>query len=1355
MNKLKQYERILEKVIIKFGITFEDRENALEVIEVIKENDLTISMINVYPEILKIKASKVSNIVSEFLKIGLPVSILEKNPVVIEKTNASRVNKIKNTIEKLGYDLKILEKYPEIIAVGKDTNIEMIVKVFEKKDINKKYFETAGDVLAYSDAKDVEKILDILEKNNLLKNVLKKNPKVFYQNTPEVVEDIIELYKNPREKLGLGILKSNLEILSETTKVRIQAIMNMLERHGITQKVLVKEPSIVYKNETKDIEYIINTLKSKNIEKTQFLSIAQVLAYDDLELKRLITKIDFYTIGQEYFGNILATNPELVINSEIKNIREYIEQIEKGRLSKDIVTINPNILIGNDAFTVEKIVNNLEKIGQEQYYVEHPEILMVKNPEVIISVYEKLQKDIMNNSTLGTIDELIDDSSIFIKADILGLENIEFQIDKIETKEIKELEKTEELKEEEYEEVIDEIVEENTYGDEENIISITNENEEIENEKVSESYAKYEDIDMKNITKYLIENNIQFNKETLETLKIEYTNALRNVKMLNQINIDVLNNEFVLALPYEKVEKNIDVLIENNLVEALKISSKVLIVNPVTLENRINYLKENNIELDITKLEVSDDRFNTIYNTTEEKIEEASENVYLAQEMIDSPYTDFLNRSNEILETESERQLFDKLFEKILDLGILKDFTYIKEGYSYSVFKIKRNLVKLIANVEATITISNLTKTDELYFKSLAIIGNKVMSEVEAEKICKAVITGVRELDKVNEVTVVENTETNNISKIDINEVESNNILSSESEESNLETPEIKEETLNEEFKLDEVISKEEETENINKIYDEIDEELEALLGQTTKEDEEIARLEREIAELEQKNKDLSNIYGIGTENISLNENENLNINTAEKEITKIGVEQDQNNILTPKNIENIEEKEVGVEVSKTEEPKEVTKIVVDSEILNEYKTTNVNSNKIDNSGYKRISTSEITQMKQKLESMSKSFRNFSKELSDREFEEEARKARAEKEKISEIIKRRQEKELIELRRKTQLLEEKRKLEEEKRKIEAENKRIEEEQKLQREKELLEEKIRLEAERIANEKLEKLKQENELKLKIEEEAQKLIKLQLEEENSKKEEEAKKLLELQKEKEEKAKIELELKEKIRKELEEKAKQEELLKKQMESQQASEKLQTPIVNIRHEIPNTNVVQDSVYNMKQTADSIDSIDNINSMYKEVTLDNINNFNQVSNTNTYQNDLNNTKDRIKEQFDINNQRKENGYVQNTNSYNNTNNQFNNPINPNANMQTNMENRTGNYQNDVLNRMQSTNNYMGNETFNRTINAYYNPNQKPFFDIDDYGYILNEVNDQELKRMQSEMNELYKREKNNGYYEQ
>ena len=32
--------------------------------------------------------------------------------------------------------------------------------------------------------------------------------------------------------------------------------------------------------------------------------------------------------------------------------------------------------------------------------------------------------------------------------------------------------------------------------------------------------------------------------------------------------------------------------------------------------------------------------------------------------------------------------------------------------------------------------------------------------------------------------------------------------------------------------------------------------------------------------------------------------------------------------------------------------------------------------------------------------------------------------------------------------------------------------------------------------------------------------------------------------------------------------------------------------------------------------------------------------------------------------------------------------------------------------------------------------------------------YILNEVNEQELKRMQVEMNEIYKREKNNNYYE-
>ena len=146
-KNVKQYENILEKIIIKFGIDIENKENALEVISCLKDKKISISTINVYPNIVNIKSNKVSNILS-------------------------------------------------------------ILKLFQNIKIEKKYFETiGGDILAYGDSAEIKKIIVALEKNDLLKQVVKKCPKVFYLNTASVIEDIITLYKNPKEKLRIRYIE--------------------------------------------------------------------------------------------------------------------------------------------------------------------------------------------------------------------------------------------------------------------------------------------------------------------------------------------------------------------------------------------------------------------------------------------------------------------------------------------------------------------------------------------------------------------------------------------------------------------------------------------------------------------------------------------------------------------------------------------------------------------------------------------------------------------------------------------------------------------------------------------------------------------------------------------------------------------------------------------------------------------------------------------------------------------------------------------------------------------------------------------------------------------------------------------
>ena len=202
-KNVKQYENILEKIIIKFGIDIENKENALEVISCLKDKKISISTINVYPNIVNIKSNKVSNIIDAFIESNLPIEILEKNPSIIEKTTGARVKKIADLLNEKILTKKMLEKFPEIIAVGKNENILSILKLFQNIKIEKKYFETiGGDILAYGDSAEIKKI-----KNDLIKQVVKKCSKVFYSNTASVIEDIITLYKNPKEKLRIKCIE--------------------------------------------------------------------------------------------------------------------------------------------------------------------------------------------------------------------------------------------------------------------------------------------------------------------------------------------------------------------------------------------------------------------------------------------------------------------------------------------------------------------------------------------------------------------------------------------------------------------------------------------------------------------------------------------------------------------------------------------------------------------------------------------------------------------------------------------------------------------------------------------------------------------------------------------------------------------------------------------------------------------------------------------------------------------------------------------------------------------------------------------------------------------------------------------
>ena len=1406
-ERLKQYEKILERVLIKFGIDIIDEENALEVIEAIKENRLSISMINVYPEILSVKSSKVHNIINEFEKVGLPLSILEKSPIVIEKTNAARISKMQGVLEEYKFTNKLVEKYPEILAIGKDSNVKEIIDIFEENGIDKKYFYGAGDVLAYGYGKDIKSIIPMLDKYGFLKNVLKKCPKVFYSNPSEVIEEIIKLYKDPKVGLGLSLLRNNVEILAETTKVRIQAIINMLNRNGITEKVLVKEPSIVYKNDTKVLETYIMELKSRRIDKNSILSIAEVLTYSDLEFTRLLNKMDYILAYYMYFGSILETNPKLALDSDIKDIREFIEYIEKGKIDKNIFKINPNAIL-NSSDNILKIINNLKEIKNDMYFVRHPKILELKEPDNILKVY----KAITENNIEETV---LEDEDLFIYSDLNKLNSIINKLD-VNVKNFEDIKGVEEIKtdiEEEKEKTYEEMIED----------------DQIEN--ISEGEME----NMEEIKDYLIEKNIIVDEEDIPSViysKGKLENIKEIVKYLEELGLinELKNAMSLLIRPSSNIKENVDIFAENQMSDMLITNISLLSLSSQTLGRRIRYLKSQNLNITPQILKLSNGKFEEEFGVEEENILSLLEDQYLAQELIDSVYSEYLNSEESEL-TEKEEAVFNEIYKEIQELGVLENnIEYVKAGYSFSNEKIKKNLNKIISNISKIQDISNIEDGDKVYIKALSVIGNKILTEEEATEVCLSIIKNIKESesnpkyikpaisleikeeDKVEDLDV-ENTEEqqeqvdskeelvkeNSEDKEEIDKIEEELELEVEVEDENEEDFENSEEVLNKEtiFKLDQrtdiidresinrlinstesikdlAISKnheekdvEEKEENVLNKENEVEMEVEISdedLKDLGIDDEEIARLEKEIRELELKNKDLSNIYGLEKEEMLSDVEENSINNKLEKNDQKENNNDTAENVsLNTNNIVNNEPNE------------EVGKIVIDKTVLNEYNEAIAKENPIlnsENSGLankdvhyvekKILNDNEIREMKEKLELMSKTFKNFSKELDEREFEEEARKAREEKDKISKILQRRQEKELLELRKKTEMLEEKRRLEEEARRVREEKARISEMLQKKQEKELLElkkknelleekrrleserakleeerkkveenkrkaeeekaiqEKIRIEAERIANEKLAKIKKEQEIENKIKEEAQKLIDEELKKKEAERisKEEAKKLEELNK-----AKL-------------------------------NESINLTVTpsnsNVSNNISNINNRNSAITKIAMTPiDDLDEYeeieDNIDSYYLNANNHQSYNKPKMDLSNMHQNIQNfnanqvQTKQMIQAEFARNDVMRE---ARNNQGYD-------------------MQNQMGfGYENSEKmynpNNMSNSNfnSNIGTDEFNRTIDAYYNPNQKAFFSIEDYGYILNEVDEQELKRMQVEMNEIYKREKNNNYYE-
>ena len=1077
----------------------------------------------------------------------------------------------------------------------------------------------------------------------------------------------------------------------------------MLERNGIEKNVITKTPEIVYVNDTKEIENIINKIKGYGISKEEINNAPEILTYDEVSVNKLLRKLEFVTAYDDIFKNVITNAFKEIVTANMQNLIDFVEEIEKGNLDRNIIELNPEIISKTTPIKVEETIKNLKSLGMEEYYIKNKQILLISEPQKILDIVKTFEE-------LNIDKEILENPIIFLEGDSENIYNIVSEIDKRK---------------------MSRDILKNTFilikGEYDNISKIL---EKLENEHVDLStdiinksttiLSESTPEDLDEVKKFL-ESKKLLNNPEVDIPGILFAKGKKEnmEKVYNFFEANGLLNELkgamsLLCRPILNIEKNFDLVIENGMVNELLNNISVLGLGSETIEKRLRYLEKISEDKTILALKMTGDKFNKRYDATDAKLDAAIEDEYYAQNIIESRFSEYLEREERELKNFREERFFESILENILELGIVrKKFEYYKCGYSYSMIKIKQNLNKLITYAVEDLGIENISAKDKIYIIVLSILGNKKVSEKEAEEVCRSIIKKEKEAE-INPQLVEKDVHKISVG-IEKNVLEENyNEEYKEEANNDINNDSIENDSLGFEDEYEE--ANENEYENNNQKIVELEEKEEAkekvendILTEEDFEDidniEEINKVEEEYSE-EDYNKDLEEL-GIEEEKklnnteVKSNNTKSIrqlinNTNSAEKEIVPENIEKNNeiSNSLNNNKKDNINTSKIKEEeLKKTEET--IDKYKIDIEEL-----------KREREEQKKYQENEMLRLRKQLDDMKASILNFKKEAEERRIEEQERKYREEKEELSKIIQRRQEKELEELRKRNEELEKERK---------------------RRQEEDIQRKIAEEAERITREEILKLQEELKQKEKIQKEYEEKVR-----------EDAKRAIqeaiEIEKIKLSKKPV-IDLTREIEKN--EDVIREETIKEENVAEEYDE-ISELTGNIKNDSIDAYIMSNTMNNV---SDIIDENDNISSFedIDEITgkrilpnrniKENINNY-EFQNQNMNNFGIDNTS--INPNMSVNTQ---NNMNQNSNMYSNNMNNIN--TQPNLNMQQQAYNR---------------NNFGNSEEFNRTIDAYYNPNKKPFFNLDDYGYILNAVNEEEQKRIQTEMNELYKRKKNNYY---
>lgn len=717
-----------------------DEKSAREVLDLIEKLNVNEKMLDISIGVLGTKPSKFENILKTADELKLNRDIFVYNPKLFKETNVTRIKENINLLKKNKINLSILEFFPDIIGNGKASDMAKIIKYINESEIVKidpDFILKNGDVIAQSKPAEFKKVIKVLKEENIFEDVVKKCPQVLYMNKAKTIKEILDLFRTS-EILEEEKIYRNLDILAESTKVRINAIINLLKRLGIDPTMINQAPKMLYMNSNKDIEKIILKLRNMGFSNDNIYYMYDFFSTpNERRRQAMYDELEFIKENSRFLRKIMFKNPRVVLDLNMEKAIKFQEEIAKGRLKERYIEEVPEIMLKKEPEDIINVLNALEVSGIKGYEDKNPEIFLIEDPGNIIKIVDIIKEN--NISKLA----ILESSDIFLKIEPEELKkNIEILKDKnidiknasqnmllnLKTNEVnKKAKEKPQIKENKKEE-------QKEQKQEENKLDINPELKE-----------KLEEID---ITEKNISEKLNMSIEELSKAKTQ-ARFLDIFEYFEDIGISkALKNGYdVLKMNLKDIKTNMDIFIEIGLFKNIAFDLNALNINKLELEKRINLLKKN-ITLDFDEIVLNKEEFLEKNNISEKEFDEQILEDY-AQFNISNKYKKYLNIDPRQMYLK-ESKVYENIYKDILDLGnVNNNLEYIKCGEKFSILKIEENLHKIIVGISdnENLDIYNLSDFDKNEIIALTILGRRRLDEKMSSEIYDSILKGENEKD--------------------------------------------------------------------------------------------------------------------------------------------------------------------------------------------------------------------------------------------------------------------------------------------------------------------------------------------------------------------------------------------------------------------------------------------------------------------------------------------------------------------------------------------------------------------------------------------------------------------------------